>query len=160
MIGTYAFSETTPAASGTAASSGAVTCSVPGVTCPAGIAQGMPLEEADNLTFYAALVGATGDTLDVYWQDSFDGGTTWVEYAHYTQLTAGASAIKYVFSVSRGSQLVTPTAVGFGNTAVLAGGTVRGGGWGGQFRMRFVAGASTSAGAAITAWIAAGRKVN
>src|SRR5262249_6183355 len=44
-----------------------------------------------SLSIFSMLQGATGGTLDVYLQYSPDGGTTWVDYAHFPQVAAGAA---------------------------------------------------------------------
>lgn len=147
------FAETSPASAGSAASSQAVVNS----TGVAGIASGL-LDVSEHLFVLAQLVGATGGTLDVYIQTSPDLGTTWVDWAHFPQLAAGAAAIKYAFTVSKGSQLLTPTVVGVNNSPALAVNTVVGG-WGDRFRLWMVAGASTSAGAAVNVKITGSRAV-
>jgi hypothetical protein len=108
------------------------------------------LDACDSLTIIGELAGATGGTLDVYLQTSFDEGTTWYDFAHFTQLAAGAAAIKHAWHVSRASERTTITTVGKDGTPALAAGTILSGGWGNMMRHVFVAGASTSAGAAQT----------
>lgn len=93
------------------------------------------------------LVGATGGTLDIYLQWSPDDGTTWFDYVHFTQLAAGAAAIKY--NTNSGLSLATITTVGKGTSPALAANTATGGLIGDQLRCLAVAGASTSAGAAV-----------
>lgn len=150
----FAFAETSPAAASTIASSVAVT----GSNGAAGILQSdKGLDSFDTLTFYAALVGATGGALDVYVQSSPDQGTTWTDYAHFPQLAAAASAIKYAFSVSRSGQLLVPAVVGANLTPALAVNTVVGGAWGDRLRLVMVAGTSTSAGAAVSVKVSATR---
>ena len=106
----------------------------------------------------AALVGATGGALDVYLQRAIGepGSETWVDWLHFTQLTAGATAIKYFASCGPGAQVNTLVTVGYGTSPVLAAGTFTGGHPGDAVRALYVAGASTSVGAAvainITAW--------
>ena len=102
----------------------------------------------EALRIVAELVGATGGTLDVYLQTSDDGGTTWYDWAHFPQLAAGASAIKYAFSVPSAGELGITT-IGSGTSPALAANTVVGGPWGDRIRALYVAGASTSAGAAV-----------
>lgn len=106
-----------------------------------------------TMSVVAQLVGATGGTLDLYLQGSSDGGTTWFDVAHYTQLAAAASAVDKVFALSKGGQQTTITTTGVGTTAApgvaLAAGTVVGGDWGDRLRLVEVAGSGTSAGAAI-----------
>lgn len=144
---TLKFSETSPATASTAASSAAVA----GSSGAAGIASSSPvdLDSFTSLSVHAQLVGATGGTLDVYLQTSHDFGTTWVDYAHFTQLAAGGAAVKYTFAASQGGQQLTPTTHGVGTTPALAANTVVGGAWGDRFRLVMVAGVSTTAGAAV-----------
>lgn len=108
------------------------------------------LGDYNSMTVYASLAGPTGDTLDVYIQFSPDGGTTWVDYAHFAQQAAAAAANYKVFSVSRASQQTTIQTVGTGTTPVLAAGTVVGGDWGDRLRVVTKSGASVSAGVAIS----------
>lgn len=107
------------------------------------------LNKYDSIQVVATLTGATGGVLDVYLQTSAD-GSVWTDYAHFAQLSAGAVAVIKSFTVSRGGQFTTITTVGQGTTPALAANTVLGGEFGDQMRVVFVAGASTSAGAAQT----------
>lgn len=100
-----------------------------------------------SLDVFATLTGATGGTLDVYIQYSSDLGTTWVDYAHYTQIAAAAGAVSKLFTVSRYGQQTTITTVGTGTSPSLAANTVIGGDWGDRLRVVFVSGAGTTAGA-------------
>lgn len=125
--------------SGTTASSGGTAAQTP-VT---------DLGDYASMTVYAKLAGPTGDTLDAYIQYSPDGGTTWVDYAHFAQQAAAAATNYKTFSVSRGAQQTTITTVGINTTPALAANTVVGGSWGDRLRVVFVSGASTSAGAAV-----------
>lgn len=96
----------------------------------------------------ASLQGATGGALDVYLQVSYDQGVSWTDFAHFSQLAAGAAAIKYAFTSSRNvgdGAIVTP---GKDTSPTLAANTVRAGDWGSMIRVLFVAGVGTSAGAA------------
>lgn len=95
-------------------------------------------------------VGATGGTLDIYFQVSGGEGTVWSDYAHLAQIAGGASAAKVVFAVSRAGQQTTITAIGQGTSPALAANTVLGGDFGSQMRIVAVAGAGTSVGAALT----------
>lgn len=144
MINIFTFSETTPSAPGTVASSRSVGSSLG----PAGVAA--DLSQYSGLIVEANLVGATGGTLDVYVQFSTDEGTTWYDYAHFTQLAGGATAVSYVFSAATGAQNLTLATVGKNLNPALASGTVVGGSWGDRMRLVFVAGGGTTAGAAIT----------
>lgn len=146
------FAETSPSAASTAASSAAVA----GSSGAAGIAMlATGLDGYLSLTVVAKLVGATGGTLDIYLQTSPDAGATWVDYAHFPQLAGGAAAIKYEFVVSQGIQTAAPIVVGINTTPALAANTVVGGAWGDRIRLLMVAGAGTSAGAAVNITISA-----
>jgi hypothetical protein len=149
---TLTFVETSPSAPGAAASSAAVT----GSSGAAGVAMlSHDLSSFLSLAIVAQLVGATGGPLDVYLQTSPDQGATWVDFAHLPQLAAGAAAIKYAFAVSQSGQLLVPAVVGVGLTPALAANTVVGGGWGDRLRLVMVAGALTTAGAAVNVTISA-----
>jgi hypothetical protein len=103
-----------------------------------------------SMAVYAALQGGTGGTLDVYVQISPDGGTTWVDYAHFAQLAAGAAQVFRLFTVSKAGQQTAIATVGTGTSPALAASTVVGGDWGDRLRVVAVAGAGTTAGAAQT----------
>lgn len=109
-----------------------------------------------DLWIYAELTGATGGTLDIYLQTTYDGGTTWVDYAHFPQLAAGAGVILRTWAVSARAQQTTLTTVGKGTSPALAANTIVGGMFGDQFRVVAVAGAATSAGAAQVIQLYAG----
>lgn len=126
--------DTTPAAASTAA----------GAVASGGF------RDAQALTIVATLQGATGGALDVYLQTSFDGGTTWLDYAHFPQLAAAAASSIRVWHVNRETAAATLTTIGSGTTPALAVNTINGGAWGDMFRLVYVAGAATSAGAAQT----------
>lgn len=117
-------------------------------------AVGSPLhgmEQFDSIQIAAEVQGGTGGTLDLYVQASWDGGTTWWDFAHLPQLAAGAAAIKYMINAP-GMGSATMTVIGKGTTPAMAVNTVSGGigAWGKSIRVLAVAGASTSAGAAQT----------
>jgi hypothetical protein len=101
-----------------------------------------------SMVVFANIQGGTGGTLDIYIQFSPDGGTTWVDYAHFAQLAAGAAAITRAFAVSKSGQQTTLQTVGTGTSPALAASTIIGGDWGDRLRVVAVAGTSTSAGAA------------
>jgi hypothetical protein len=101
-----------------------------------------------SMIVFANIQGGTGGTLDIYIQFSPDSGTTWVDYAHFAQLAAGAAAITRMFAVSKSGQQTTLQTVGTGTSPALAASTIVGGDWGDRLRVVAVAGASTSAGAA------------
>lgn len=120
---------TSPAAPGTAATT----------------AQG-GFSDYEAITIVATITGATNGVLDVYVQHSPD-GVTWYDYVHFAQLAAGASAVTYACNPALSNAIVT---IGTGTSPALAAGTCAGGHWFDQLRVLYVAGASTSAGAAQT----------
>lgn len=138
---TFTVAGTTPAAAGRAVIGQAV--------------GGLDLYE--RIGVVAELVGATGGALDIYIQSKI-GDDKWVDVAHYPQLSSAAAAVKYAHQLAQSSPIaVTPTVVGVsaddvtaGAAPVLAANTVLPGHVGQQLRVVAVAGASTSAGAAIT----------
>jgi hypothetical protein len=108
----------------------------------------------------AVLQGATGGVLDVYIQRKIAPGV-WVDWAHFAQLAAGAAAVAYSLTVSTANLGTvvnnTPSATMAaittrGNDATpnpgLAAGTLDLNHPGDFIRVVYVAGASTSAGAA------------
>ena len=96
------------------------------------------------------LQGATGDTLDVYLQASWDNGTTWFDIGHFAQLAAAAAVTTKTVTYAREQQNTTAVAIGSGASPALAANTFLGGEFGGLIRAYFVPGASTSAGASQT----------
>lgn len=112
---------------------------------------GMANSQADALLIDAALLGATGGTLNVYLQRKI-AADTWRDWISFPQLAAGAAAIKYTLFVN-GNQ-PTMVVVGGGTdaaaTPVLAANSFVNTIPFGDIRVVFVAGASTSAGAAQT----------
>lgn len=113
----------------------------------------------------ALLLGATGGALDIYIQRKV-APNLWVDWAHFPQLAAGASAVAYSFTVAAAN---VGTAVATTPSATIAAITTRGNDAtpspglaaatldlnhpGEMIRVVYVAGASTSAGAAIKAYI-------
>lgn len=108
------------------------------------------LRNADRLVIDASLVGATGGTLDVYIQRRV-AADTWRDWIHFPQLAAAAAAIRYTATVT-GDEATALVVVGQGTDAApgvaLAANTVVNCIPGDAIRFVFVAGASTSAGAA------------
>jgi hypothetical protein len=143
VITPYVFNETSPAAAGTVASSAAVQNS----GFMGGIAG--PLNDGDALQIAADLQGATGGTLDIYFQISPDGGATWYDMVHFPQLTAGAAAVRYLAPVSLFTNLTTPVFVGKNLAPSLAVNTVVNGAFSDRCRLVFVAGAGTTVGAPV-----------
>jgi hypothetical protein len=111
------------------------------------------LSRYESLRIDAVLVGATGGALDVYLQRKV-GPNLWVDWAHFAQLAAGAAAIiESLVCTPQNSTTVATTVTG-GTDATpaltIAADSFLGGHPGDVIRAVYVAGASTSAGAAIT----------
>jgi len=104
--------------------------------------------DAKSLSVVAAIRGATGGTLDVYIQTSFDRGTTWLDWAHFPQLAGAAALTTRVWHVTRDTAVGTLTTIGSDASPALAVNTILGGAWGDRFRVVYVAGVGTSLGAA------------
>ena len=155
MYSILSFTETSPSAPGTTASSQLVS----GSAGPAGIASGQ-LDDYVAISIEAVLQGATGGTLDVYIQNSPDMGLSWYDYAHFAQMASAAPVIRYVASIAVGAQNLTLITVGTNLSPALAAGTVLGGPWGDRFRLVMVAGAGTSVGAPIGIRMCAQRSIN
>lgn len=140
MIQTFTITDTSPAAASTAVG-----------TVLAGLA------DYQAFRIDAALVGATGGTLDVYLQRKVK-DNVWADWLHYTQLASGGAAVKWtaVAGVPVLSTTLTST-FGIGNDAspsvALAANTFTGGHPGSAIRPVYVAGASTSAGAAVLIYL-------
>ena len=148
----FQFSETSPSAAGTTASSQQILQVAP--TYPAGVAA--PLDDYDALDITAQLTGATGGTLDIYLQTSLDGGNTWTDSVHFAQLANGAAAVVYRTCITHLSQPTSaaPVTVGQGLNPILAVSTAVQGGWGDRARLVMVAGSGTTAGAVVKVTIA------
>jgi len=67
----------------------------------------------------------SGDTLDVYVQTSLDGGTTWVDVVHFTQILGNVGAAKVYYAkiaaVTALTMFETGTALTAGNVRDLIG---------------------------------------
>ena len=107
MFSWFQWTETTPAAAGTACSTGTVTNTDPGSA--AGILSSSNLDEAEMLTIVFEGPGATGGTLDVYVQTFLD--AHWYDLCHIKQLANGAVATKLQYICGRANQQ-TGTVVG------------------------------------------------
>jgi len=103
------------------------------------------LSKVTAITIIDSLLGATGGTLDVYVQDSPDGGTTWYDYIHYAQIAAAGGA--QPIGAYDPTLNDTRTVIGTGTSPALAASAFRGGKPFDQMRLLLVAGAGTSAGA-------------
>lgn len=132
-----------------------ITGTSPSSATTSAIATVAGLLKYDAFTVDALLVGATGGTLDVTLQRKIDGVDLWVDWIHFAQLAAAASAVKYTVSPALTNTITT---VGQSTTAspaaaTLTAGTCVGGHPGDQIRCIATGGAGTSAGAAITIYI-------
>lgn len=100
-------------------------------------------------TFLADLQGATGGTLDVVIEHSPD-GVNFYEFAHFAQLAAGAALSSLtVVKVPTTSVLFT-VGKNLTTTTTLAASTVIAPPYFDTWRVRYVAGAGTSAGAPVS----------
>lgn len=142
----FLFSETSPAAAGTAASSQPVT-GAESANLPGGVAGFF--DDYDAINVVCDLVGATGGTLDVYVQISPDQGSTWYDVIHYPQLSAGAAAVSYDTPLSNATTTTAPQKVGKGLSPALPANAAVNGAFSDRMRLVMVAGAGTSAGAAV-----------
>lgn len=106
------------------------------------------LQHYHAITIDASLVGATGGTLDVYLQRKVE--SDWVDWVHFTQLAAGAAAVRYVMDTENTPDTGAAVTVGANTTPLLAAGEMAGSRPGDTIRALYVAGASTSAGAAVS----------
>lgn len=121
------------------------------------------LDDYDSFFITAALVGATGGTLDVYLQRKV-ATDVWADWVHFPQLADGAAAVKYNIA-SMPPAAATSTVIGTtaddGTTGApaLAANAVAAGHPGSTVRLVAVAGASTSAGAVVTVYITGRRGI-
>lgn len=106
-------------------------------------------QKYDAFTLIAELAGVGGITCDIWVEESWDGGTTWFEVAHFTQLGASAAAVVYRCSPPLDATVRT---IGKNTTTngTLAAGTVCSGPWGPQLRLVSRTGAGTPSGGTIT----------
>jgi hypothetical protein len=144
-IANFVFTETSPGAAGTVASSQAVQNA--SSYFPSGVAG--PMEDYDAVLIAAELKGATGDVLDVYVQMSPDMGLNWYDIVHFAQLTAGVALKSYLAPISNATTTTAPTLTGKNLVPALAVNTVVNGAFSDRMRLVMVAGAATSLGAAV-----------
>jgi hypothetical protein len=159
-IANYLFSETSPAAAGTAASSQPVT---------GGVDNGIPngvcglLGDYEALEVVAELVGATGGTLNVYLQNSVDEGVTWFDVVAWPQLANGAAKVIYQSPLSNATTTTQTQVVGknlspaLNSTPTATTPNVVNGAFTDRLRLVMVAGSGTSAGAAVLVHVCAQR---
>ncbi len=111
------------------------------------------LKDFEFFRLDAELVGATGGTLDVYLQRKIT-DNKWADWVHFTQLGAGGAAVKWTLLAGNPTLSTAITgSYGIGTdaapTVALAANTFTGGHPGEAIRAVYVAGGSTSAGAAV-----------
>src|SRR5450631_620546 len=106
-LSNFVFSETSPAASGTAVSSQVVQNASNVVT--AGVAS--PMGDFDAVDVVAELTGATGGTLAVYLQSSGDGGLSWYDLVAWPSITGGGSLRYYRSPISNSTTIAAPVVV-------------------------------------------------
>lgn len=143
----WQFSETSPSSASTAISSQPITGDTNFGATPGGIIRG--LDDFDALGIAAFLVGATGGTLDVSVEFSFDQGSTWIELIHFPQLANGAAAINYIAQLSLATTTTAPVVTGKNTSSALGANKIVSGAWGDRARLLMVAGSGTSAGASV-----------
>lgn len=135
---TFTISDTSPATASTAAGS-----YVSG------------LSKYRGFVIVADLVGATGGALDVYLQRKL-APNMWQDWCHFAQLASGASAVRYVMNCDHVNATTIATATVGTDAApgvALGAATFVGGHPGDMVRAVYVAGASTSAGAAVKIYL-------
>ena len=152
MLLQFIFSETSPAAPGTAASSKPVASSANYLA--AGIAG--PLDDSFGIQITAVVGNPVGGSLDLYVQTSPDDGAHWFDQIHFTPFTAGNGGIQ-VATLSAISQPASavPVAVGSGLSPSLgatSGVVVQGMGFN-RLRLVMVAGSGTSAGTSVVVYV-------
>lgn len=96
--------------------------------------------------FLAELRGATGGVLDVVMEHSSD-GTDWYEFGHWAQLTAAVAVTDQYISKVIASSTASVVGKNLTTTMTLAAGSIVSPPYFDLWRVRYVAGASTSAGA-------------
>jgi hypothetical protein len=154
LIQQFVWSEISPNAPGTAASSKTVQNSSNALA--AGIAG--PLDDGAGIDIVAILVGATGGTLNVYMQQGMADGT-WYDVVSFPQLTAAESQVTYKTNLSAlalnagtggtTTSYATPVLIGSGIApALIANASVQGQGFD-RMRLVMVAGSGTSVGALV-----------
>ena len=108
------------------------------------VAQSGGIVGIEAIVIRATLASVNGGTLDVVLENSIDGGTTWDEWIHWTQFTAGAGTTKNY----RSSHSIY-NADGITDLGVaLAANSKRDGVFGPQFRIKTIEGAGVSSTAA------------
>lgn len=159
MIGNFVFTETSPSAPGTVASSQPVQNAANYL--PAGVCG--PLDDWEALDVIIEIQGATGGALAVYLQGSPDGGSTWYDLIAWPSATAASPLKFYQSPLSLATTTSYPVLVGKNLVPALVyaaptGGNVGTGVVNGAFsdrvRLVMVAGVGTTAGSVVVCRIA------
>ncbi len=106
----------------------------------------------DQIVIVADVQGVGGVALDLYLEESWDGGTTWFEVAHLTQLAAGAAAqtLRIVPGLQASNVAVLKDTLSPAANGVLAAGTVLPMPWGPILRIVSRTAAGAPSGGSIT----------
>ena len=88
-----------------------------------------------------------GDTLDVYVDTSFDGGTTWVNIGHFTQILGNGGAKKFIMAFKANPIAASNSVSASADQAAAAALQI---GFGDQIRYRGVVAESSTVNAAFT----------
>lgn len=149
MILQFVFSETSPAAAGTAASKNAVQSAASYL--PAGVAG--PVDDSFGIQITCVAAAPVGGALNVYIQTSPNDGLTWFDQVNFA-FTSGVAATQ-VATLSAISQPASaaPVTVGGGLAPLLANSTVVQGMGFNRIRLVMVAGSGTSAGTSVTVYV-------
>lgn len=153
MFSWWQWSETSPSAASSIASSHQVTGSTGAETGAAlGVLSAAMVDEFEILSVVGEFAGNTNGTLDVFVQTFVAGH--WYDFCHIKQQGAGASMVRNQYVAGRATQ-VTGTLIGIDSSPALANDTIVGGVWGESFRLWIVSGAGTTVGTAVKVTLAA-----
>lgn len=144
----FIFTETSPSAPGTAASSQPVQNA--GSFLPAGVAG--PMQNYDAVDVIAEITGATGGSLAVYLQISPDDSASYYDSIAWPVAANGAATAYYQSPISNSTTTTVPVVVGKNLTPALANsgaGTVINGAFSDRMRLVMVAGSGTTKGATV-----------
>jgi hypothetical protein len=97
------------------------------------------LDYCESAMFWLNVTAAgttANDKLDVWLQKTWDGGTTWTDFARFTQVLGNGGAVSYLAEWS--SKPTPETEQGAPSDAAIAAGVVQGGTLGPQIRVKYV----------------------
>lgn len=98
-----------------------------------GVSLDRPFSRAEVTLVVSAAKTAAGDTLDVYVDKSLDGGTTWFNIGHFTQVLGNGGAKKFTMSFAQDNPGATAV---IDSTSDAAAGATRQSGIGSMLRVR------------------------